>query len=124
RRAVGQRYRLVENNHAVFDMAVYGHLLPSDAVGVSIVYSFALFSNRASTAFSSSTAPSSSAMASVASSSGSGRSSASSSDSSFSHLKLSSLKSRSSTSTMAKDRQRSSFESAGFRLARPLGSAL
>src|SRR5207253_2467303 len=82
-------------------------------------YPFPPFSSSASTAFNSSTAPSSSAIASVASSSGSGRSSGSSSDSFFNHLKLSSLNSRSFTSAMPNERQRSSFESAGLRLARP-----
>src|SRR6266571_1850101 len=80
------------------------------------------FSNSASTRFSSSTAVSSSDTASVTNSSGSGSSSASSNDSSFSHLKLSSLNSRFRISAMSKDRQRSSLESPGLRLARPFGS--
>ena len=66
-------------------------------------------------------APSSSAIASVANSSGSSSSSALSRDSSLSHLRLSILKSRSLTSLMENERQRSSLELLGSRFEWPSG---
>src|SRR5438132_6682220 len=79
----------------------------------------ASFSRSRKTAFSSDTPSSSSRMASFASSSGSGRSSESSIESSFSHLNPSSLNSRSFTSEIWNERQRSFFESDAFRLDLP-----
>src|SRR5207253_1772715 len=88
----------------------------------AVPFSEVPFSRRRRTWFSSATASSNASMASVATSSGSGSSSASSSESSLSHLNPSSLNSRSLTSVMSNERQRSSFESEDFLFDLPFES--